>query len=112
MEDAQWDRQWGNGGQGGGGSPLRNTQGNIITDLRNNHSITRSNISDADQQRLITKRERQRHILEEQIQDRARRKAKQKQEDDLWEQRYSQPASHKRMTAIEQRERGGAVFKN
>lgn len=56
MEDAQWDRQWGNGGAGGGGSPLRNTQGNIITDLRNNHSVTRTNISDADQQRQSNKR--------------------------------------------------------
>ena len=109
MEDSAWDRKWGNQG-GGGGSPLRNKNGKIVTDLRNNGVITRANVSKLSQQRAKDQRTEQRYILEKQIAERAKRKQKQKLEDQMWDMRYgngndgNDGNEGRGMTAIERRE--------
>ena len=105
MEDSDWDHQWGNHSSGGGGSPYRNMSGELITDLLQvnagaNNLITRPNISPADQSRLQAKRDKQRLVLQAQIEEKKKRHAQKKREDSLWEKKYA-PTYR---TAIEQRE--------
>ena len=93
MEDSDWDHQWGNHSSGGGGSPYRNISGESITDLLQvegaNRLITRANISPADQSRLQAKRDKQRLVLQAQIEEKQKRQEQKKREDVLWEKKYA-----------------------
>ncbi len=101
MDDAEWDRRWGGAGAGGGGAPRRSVDGGVITDLRNQPSITRHALAPARQARARAQKVALRTTLDEQMAERRARKAQQAREQAAWDAKYG---ASRPLTAIEQRE--------